>query len=104
MAAGVLEPAEDPATFWTSNRGRRYHWDSQPHRRSCCRCERRTVLIYLDSSALVKLAVTEPESAALIEWLGHSANLVRVSSPIVRVECPGPSGAPTRARCLRPIP
>jgi hypothetical protein len=45
-------------------------------------------LIYLDSSALVKLAVTEPESAALIEWLGHSANLVRVSSPIVRVEVP----------------
>ena len=45
-------------------------------------------MIYLDSSALVKLAVTEPGSAALIEWLGHSANLVRVSSPIVRVEVP----------------
>jgi hypothetical protein len=45
-------------------------------------------LIYLDSSALVKLAVTERESAALIEWLSHSPNLVRVSSPIVRVEVP----------------
>ena len=45
-------------------------------------------MIYLDSSALVKLAVTEPESAALIEWLGDSPNLVRVSSPIVRVEVP----------------
>jgi uncharacterized protein len=45
-------------------------------------------LIYLDSSALVKLAVTEPESAALTEWLGDSPNLVRVSSPIVRVEVP----------------
>jgi uncharacterized protein len=45
-------------------------------------------LIYLDSSALVKLAVTEPESAALTEWLGHSANVIRVSSPIVRVEVP----------------
>lgn len=45
-------------------------------------------MIYLDSSALVKLAVTEPESAALTEWLGHSANVIRVSSPIVRVEVP----------------
>jgi hypothetical protein len=45
-------------------------------------------LIYLDSSALVKLAVTEPESAALTEWLGESPNLLRVSSPIVRVEVP----------------
>ena len=45
-------------------------------------------MIYLDSSALVKLAVTEPETAALTDWLGHSANAVRVSSPIVRVEVP----------------
>lgn len=45
-------------------------------------------MIYLDSSALVKLAVTEPESAALTGWLGHSANVIRVSSPIVRVEVP----------------
>lgn len=45
-------------------------------------------MIYLDSSALVKLAITEPESPALTEWLGHSANAVRVSSPIVRVEVP----------------
>ena len=45
-------------------------------------------MIYLDSSALVKLAVTEPESAALTEWLGHNANVIRVSSPIVRVEVP----------------
>jgi hypothetical protein len=45
-------------------------------------------LIYLDSSALVKLAVTESETAALIEWLGDRPNLVRVSSPIVRVEVP----------------
>jgi uncharacterized protein len=38
-------------------------------------------LIYLDSSALVKLAVTEPESAALADWLAASARLIRVSSP-----------------------
>lgn len=45
-------------------------------------------MIYLDASALVKLAVTERESAALIEWLGDSPNIVRVSSPIARVEVP----------------
>jgi hypothetical protein len=45
-------------------------------------------LIYLDSSALVKLAVTEPESAALADWLRDSSQLVRVSSPLVRVEVP----------------
>lgn len=45
-------------------------------------------MIYLDSSALVKLAVTEPESAALADWLRDSSQLVRVSSPLVRVEVP----------------
>jgi uncharacterized protein len=45
-------------------------------------------LIYLDSSALVKLAVTEPESGALAEWLRTSAPAIRVSSPLVRVEVP----------------
>ncbi|HEY6498284.1 MAG TPA: type II toxin-antitoxin system VapC family toxin [Streptosporangiaceae bacterium] len=45
-------------------------------------------MIYLDSSALVKLAVTEPESAALVDWLRDSSQLVRVSSPLVRVEVP----------------
>ena len=45
-------------------------------------------MIYLDSSALVKLAVTEPESAALIGWLRDSSQLARVSSPLVRVEVP----------------
>jgi hypothetical protein len=45
-------------------------------------------LIYLDSSALVKLAVTEPESAALADWLRDSSQLARVSSPLVRVDVP----------------
>ena len=43
-------------------------------------------MIYLDSSALVKLAVTEPESAALRRWLAGQPNLVRVSSSVARVE------------------
>ena len=43
-------------------------------------------MIYLDSSALVKLAITEPESAGLLRWLGERPNLVRVSSELTRVE------------------
>ena len=45
-------------------------------------------MIYLDASALVKLAVTEPESAALARWLRENDRLIRVSSPIARVEVP----------------
>ena len=45
-------------------------------------------MIYLDSSALIKLAVTEPESAALRSWLAGQPNLVRVSSSVARVEVP----------------
>lgn len=45
-------------------------------------------MIYLDSSALVKLAITEPETAALSAWLAESPNLVRVASSIIRVEVP----------------
>jgi predicted nucleic acid-binding protein len=45
-------------------------------------------LIYLDSSALVKLAVTEPESDSLFRWLSDRPNQVRVSSSIIRVEVP----------------
>ncbi|MFI5066685.1 MAG: type II toxin-antitoxin system VapC family toxin [Streptosporangiales bacterium] len=43
-------------------------------------------MIYLDSSALVKLAIAEPESAGLRHWLGEHPNLVRVSSELTRVE------------------
>ena len=45
-------------------------------------------MIYLDASALVKLAVTEPESNALTAWLRENTGLTLVSSPIVRVEVP----------------
>ena len=45
-------------------------------------------MIYLDSSALVKLAMTEAESAELSAWLADRPNLVRVSSPLARVEVP----------------
>jgi len=42
------------------------------------------VLIYLDSSAIVKLVVMEPESPALFAWLGD--RLQRISSAVARVE------------------
>jgi predicted nucleic acid-binding protein len=43
-------------------------------------------VIYLDSSALVKLALTEPESAALIEYLSERADQAVVSSALHRTE------------------
>ncbi|MBA3419073.1 MAG: type II toxin-antitoxin system VapC family toxin [Geodermatophilaceae bacterium] len=43
-------------------------------------------MIYLDSSALVKLAIVEPETTALSTWLGERTAEVRVSSDLARVE------------------
>lgn len=43
-------------------------------------------MIYLDSSALVKLALAEPESATLIRWLAERADMPMVSSIIHRAE------------------
>jgi predicted nucleic acid-binding protein len=43
-----------------------------------------STLLYLDSSALVKLVVAEPETPALLEFLGKWPQ--RVSSALVRVE------------------
>ncbi|HTU74499.1 MAG TPA: type II toxin-antitoxin system VapC family toxin [Trebonia sp.] len=43
-------------------------------------------MIYLDSSALVKLALTEPESAALIGYLAERQDQALVSSALHRTE------------------
>ena len=43
-------------------------------------------MIYLDSSAVVKLALTEPESAALASWLADRADQDLVSSALHRTE------------------
>ncbi len=45
-------------------------------------------MIYLDSSAVVKLALTEPESAALSRWLAERADEPLVSSGLYRAEVP----------------
>lgn len=45
-------------------------------------------MIYLDSCALIKLAVEEPESGALRAWLAERPDIPRLSSSIIRVEVP----------------
>jgi uncharacterized protein len=43
-------------------------------------------VIYLDSSALVKLALAEPESSALADWLAERTDQALVSSALHRTE------------------
>jgi predicted nucleic acid-binding protein len=45
-------------------------------------------MLYLDTSALVKLIRREPESDALADWLDERAPIAWVSSSIVEVELP----------------
>jgi uncharacterized protein len=66
-------------------------------------------MIYLDSSALVKLALTEPESAALAQWLAARADQPLVSSVLHRAEVPRavwraePGALPRSYRVIRRI-
>jgi uncharacterized protein len=66
-------------------------------------------VIYLDSSALVKLALTEPESAALAAWLTERAGQPLVSSALHRAEVPRavwraePGALPRSYRLIRRI-
>lgn len=66
-------------------------------------------MIYLDSSALVKLAITEPESAGLRRWLSGQPNLVHTSSTVIRVEVPravwraDPTALPESYRVIRRV-
>ena len=43
-------------------------------------------MIYFDTSALVKLVFDETESAALVEWLTHRADIPKVSSDLSTIE------------------
>ena len=66
-------------------------------------------MIYLDSSALVKLVITEPESPALTRWLAERADLAMVSSALHRTEVPraiwraDPSWFPRSLRQMRGV-
>ena len=66
-------------------------------------------MIYLDSSALVKLALTEPESGALIQWLAERADQPLVSSVLHRAEvpravwCAEPGALPRSYRVIKRI-
>jgi predicted nucleic acid-binding protein len=66
-------------------------------------------LIYLDSSALVRLVLTESESRALIQWLAERADLPLVSSALHRAEVPravwraDPGALPRSLRQMRGV-
>ena len=66
-------------------------------------------MIYLDSSALVKLAVAEPESAGLRRWLAGQPSLVHMSSAVIRAEVPravwraDPTALPESYRVIRRV-
>jgi predicted nucleic acid-binding protein len=66
-------------------------------------------LIYLDSSALVKLVLTEPETRELVRWLAERADLAMVSSVVHRAEVPravwrtDPAAFPRSYRQLRGV-
>ena len=45
-------------------------------------------MIYLDSCAMVKLVVPEPESPALVEWLRHQTGDQMVTSTLAEIEVP----------------
>jgi uncharacterized protein len=66
-------------------------------------------VIYLHSSALVRLALTEPESAALAGWLAERADQPLVSSALYRAEVPRevwraePGALPRSYRLIRRI-
>jgi uncharacterized protein len=66
-------------------------------------------MIYLDSSALVKLALTEPESAALARWLAERAGQPLISSVLHRAEvpravwCAEPGALPRSYKVIRRI-
>lgn len=66
-------------------------------------------MIYLDSSALVKLAMAEPESRALAQWLAERADQSLVSSALHRCEVPRavwraePGALPRSYRVLKRI-
>jgi len=66
-------------------------------------------VIYLDSSALVKLALAEPETAALARWLAERADQPLISSALFRAEVPRaiwraePGALPRSYRMLKRI-
>jgi predicted nucleic acid-binding protein len=66
-------------------------------------------VIYLDSSALVRLALAEPETEALARWLAERADQPLVSSALYRAEVPRaiwwaePGALPRSYRMLKRI-
>ena len=89
IAAGIIEPAEEPGGVGDLEpyppAARRPPAAARPGRRPG---RRGSAVIYLDSSALVKLALTGPESAELARWLAERDGQPLVSSALHRAEVP----------------
>lgn len=66
-------------------------------------------MIYLDTSAIVKIVVAEPESAALVEWLNDRSDTPWATSVIGQIEVMraanrvGPATAAAARRLLETI-
>ncbi len=89
IAAGIIQPAEDPGSLLDIEPAPPVPEGPADRLGDLAEDARGgKVLIYLDSSALVKLAVAERESAGLLSWLAEQPNLVQVSSSVIRVEVP----------------
>ena len=95
IAKGVIERAEDEGSVleidpYPGTSAARGPADREPGARAAAgRRGRGPAVIYLDSSALVKLALTEPETAALTSYLAARGR------PGARLELPAPGrGAP----------
>ena len=121
IAAGIIEPAEEAGGLadidpYPARGGARAGGGAGPGRHPAdrergaqCATAGGGRVIYLDSSALVKLAVTEPESAALAAWLAERAGQPLVSSVLHRAEVPRavwraePGALPRSYRLIRRI-
>lgn len=95
MISSILAPPFGSPLEWS---GRRAIWHACGPRNA----ELRSLVVYLDSSALVKLVVLEPESQALRRYLRREKE--RVSCTLARTEvlrAVRPVGAPALERARR---
>ena len=96
-AAGRLIPAPSPPGD-SGNLGRCRSAPASRPTRNCSSRARGTAVIYLDSSALMKLVRQEDETAALREWLSVRPEQPLVTSELGRVEVLRAARAGRRSR------
>ncbi|MHB8295641.1 MAG: PIN domain-containing protein [Acidimicrobiales bacterium] len=86
IAAGRLHPSVEPDGASPLTPARAYSRRRASQRAAARRRARGTTVIYLDSSALMKLIREEKETAALREWLIPQPELPVVTSELGRLE------------------